>query len=607
MKAYKDTIPVFFAVDDNYAPLLGVALRSLLANADSRYFYRIHVLTAGLSTRNKRRILREVTENATLTFDDVSKEVARIAARLHMRDYYSAATYYRIFIGRLYPEYDRALYLDCDAIFAGDISKMYLTDIGNALLGAVREDVMAMEKVFGDYAKAVVGVPAEEYFNAGILLINLKKYRAMEIEKRFVDLMRERTFTVAQDQDYLNVLCHGKVYYFDPAWNHTAVRGALNDGNEPMIVHYKMDWKPWHHDGVLFAELFWQYADESSFSDTLRAIKKAYTPEEQARDVAARERLIEIARAETAAARRLRAPRGENNKAHYSPKENAMIDEAARAARLAIKEKITCYEKRGWFDLDVEDDPPTTPLLPGQVDYAYKKLRTRVGAFFANRVAKAFFEKKIRQGELVIKAVEGLENYRAVKGGAILTCNHFNPFDNYAVLKAIEKDMPKKALFKIIREGNYTSFEGLYGYFFRHCNTLPLGANLHVMGELAKGVSTLLARGEHILIYPEQGMWWNYKKPRPLKEGAFRFAARNKVPVIPFFISMEDTDKKDAAGFPIQAYTVHIMPAIHPDEDLPLRARVSAMRDRNYELMKAKYEEVYGIPLSYDSGAEGVV
>ena len=279
------------------------------------------------------------------------------------------------------------------------------------------------------------------------------------------------------------------------------------------------------------------------------------------------------------------------------------IDMNARAARLAVQEKIALFEGRGWFDIDVEDDPPTVPLKPHKVDYAYKKLKTRVGAFFANRVARAFFEKKIGKGELVIKEVRGIENFRAVRGGAMLTCNHFHPFDNYAVLKAIEKDLPGKSLYKIIREGNYTSFKGLYGYFFRHCNTLPLGANLHVMGELSRGVEALLARGERILIYPEQGMWWNYKKPRPLKDGAFRFAAKNGVPVIPFFITMEDTDTLDGAGFPIQAYTVHIMPAIYPDATLPLRVRIAAMRDKNYALLKEKYEEVYGVPLTYGERA----
>ena len=279
------------------------------------------------------------------------------------------------------------------------------------------------------------------------------------------------------------------------------------------------------------------------------------------------------------------------------------IDVNARAARLAVQEKIALFEGRGWFDIDVEDDPPTVPLQPHKVDYTYKKLKTRVGACFANRVARALFEKKIGKGVRVIMEVRGIENFRAVRGGAMLTCNHFHPFDNYAVLKAIEKDLPRKNLYKIIREGNYTSFKGLYGYFFRHCNTLPLGANLHVMGELSRGVEALLARGERILIYPEQGMWWNYKKPRPLKDGAFRFAAKNGVPVIPFFITMEDTDRLDGAGFPIQAYTVHIMPAIYPDTTLPLRTRIAAMRDKNYALLKEKYEEVYGVPLTYGERA----
>ena len=275
------------------------------------------------------------------------------------------------------------------------------------------------------------------------------------------------------------------------------------------------------------------------------------------------------------------------------------INEAARAARLAVLHKIEAYEKEGLFDRDVENDPPTVPLVPGQVDYTYCKQKTRAGAFWANRVARAFFEKKIRRGELIIKEVRGLQNYRAVHGGAMLTCNHFNPFDNYAVLKAIEKDLPRKSLYKIIREGNYTSFKGLYGYFFRHCNTLPLAANLHVMGELSRGVSTLLARGEHILIYPEQGMWWNYKKPRPLKDGAFRLAAKNGVPVIPVFITMEDSARLDGAGFPIQAYTVHILHAIYPDEKLPLRERIAAMRAENERLWRETYEKTYGIPLVY--------
>lgn len=275
------------------------------------------------------------------------------------------------------------------------------------------------------------------------------------------------------------------------------------------------------------------------------------------------------------------------------------MDTDGRKNRLAIIDRIAEYERNGWFECDVEDDPPTRPLTPGEVDYAKRKLSSKIKTFIANRVAHAYFERLIRRGELIIKEVRGIENYRAVNGGAMLTCNHFNAYDNYAVFKAIERELPTRELYKIIREGNYTSFGGIYGYFFRNCNTLPLGSNVHVLAELGEGVKTLLSRGEKILIYPEQGMWWNYRKPRPLKDGAFRFAAKNGVPVIPFFISMEDTDRADPNGFPIQAYTVHIMPAIYPDPDRSVRENCAVMRDRNYQLLKEKYEEVYGIPLTY--------
>ena len=275
------------------------------------------------------------------------------------------------------------------------------------------------------------------------------------------------------------------------------------------------------------------------------------------------------------------------------------MNETARKERLAVLEKIGEYERNGWFDRDVENDPPTVPLQPGTVDFAQSKWTTRCKTWIANRVAYAYFERLIRRQQLIIRAVHGIEHVREADCGAMITCNHFHPFDHYAVFKAIEGELPKKELYKIIREGNYTSFPGLYGYFFRNCNTLPLCSNIHVLGELFAGVEKLLARDEKILIYPEQGMWWNYKKPRPCKEGAYRFAAKSMVPVIPMFITMEDSDVLDEAGFPIQAYTVHILPLLRPDPRLSVRENCAAMKAKNEKMWKETYESVYGKPLCY--------
>lgn len=114
-----------------------------------------------------------------------------------------------------------------------------------------------------------------------------------------------------------------------------------------------------------------------------------------------------------------------------------------------------------------------------------------------------------------------------------------------------------------------------------------------------RAVSVLLGRGETILIYPEQGMWWNYRKPRPMQDGAFTLAVRNKAPVVPIFITMEDSDVYDGDGFPVQEYTLHILPAIYPDEKLSPSAAKEKMRNENYEAWVRTYEDVYKKTLIY--------
>ena len=263
-------------------------------------------------------------------------------------------------------------------------------------------------------------------------------------------------------------------------------------------------------------------------------------------------------------------------------------------------EKIRQYEKDGKFDIDVEDDPKTVQLLPNKIDYLAEKLSTRIFTKIANKKAENFYEKQIKNGTFIIKAVNGLENYKKVDDGAMITCNHFSAFDNYVVYRAIRDTFKKgQYLYKVIREGNYTSFRGLYGFFFRHCNTLPLSSNMETMKKFIKAVSVLLKRGEKILIYPEQAMWWNYKKPRPLKSGAFKFAVKNNVPIIPAFITLEDSDKLDSDGFNIPAHTIWFLDPIYPKKELSDKDNVEYLKSENYKVWKNLYEKVYKIPLEY--------
>jgi 1-acyl-sn-glycerol-3-phosphate acyltransferase len=273
--------------------------------------------------------------------------------------------------------------------------------------------------------------------------------------------------------------------------------------------------------------------------------------------------------------------------------------------RRAVLDKIAEKETAGLFHDCVEDDPPSKELLPEDVDYLCKKLSSKIKRRMANFVGDHYFLNLIKKDVLVIDGVEGEEHLGALKNGAIVTCNHFSAFDNYIVFHCIRKYLPKKYLYKIIREGNYTAFPGLYGFLFRHCNTLPLSSNRRTMINFMSSVNELLKRGETVLVYPEQEMWWNYRKPRPYKIGGFKIAYRAGVPVVPIFITMQhDETRTDGDGYPVQRHTLHIMPPIYPDTALGEKAGAEKMKEEAFALCKAKYEEVYGVPLTYATNEE---
>lgn len=268
--------------------------------------------------------------------------------------------------------------------------------------------------------------------------------------------------------------------------------------------------------------------------------------------------------------------------------------------RLEVLERIKEYEEKGMFTTDVEQDPPTIPLTPDKVDYLNKKLSSKFWMKFANHLARGHINKLIKNKQLIIKEVTGIENYIAIKNtGTIITCNHFNAFDNFAVYKAIEKHLKHRELKKVCREGNFTNFPGFYGFLFRHCNTLPLSQNPSTMKKFMEAVRVYLERGEQILIYPEQAMWWNYRKPRPLASGAFRFAAMHNAPVLPMFITMTDSDIIAPDGFPVQEYTIHILPAIWPKDELSVKQNAEYLKEENYRVWREVYEKTYGVPLTY--------
>lgn len=291
----KKIIPIVFAVDDNYAPFLGVTLKSIFDNCSKDYFYKLYVLNTGINEDNKKRLSVFETDISSLEYVNVEESLSKISSLLHLRDYYTNTTYYRFFIPSLLPEYDKVLYLDSDIIVLGDISELYNQDISDCYIGAIPEEVMALVNVFGDYVEQGLGIDRRKYFNAGVALLNTKAFREINVLDEFISLISKFAFKVTQDQDYLNVICKDKVKYIDLGWNKCPLKNPDFDDKNLKLIHYKLYYKPWLYKEVQYDEYFWKYAKLTSYYDYIKEIRKNYDEDNIVRDLFAYKRLMKTA------------------------------------------------------------------------------------------------------------------------------------------------------------------------------------------------------------------------------------------------------------------------------------------------------------------------
>lgn len=294
----KNIIPVFFAVDDGYIPFLGIALKSLIDNASDENKYQIKILYTNVSSENIRRIKKYEKENINIEFVDLNKQLEDIKEKLYTRNYFSNTTYYRLFIPELYPEYKKAIYIDSDTICLTDIANLYNIDMENNLIAGVPDGAIQAIDVFKDYVERVVGVSDyNNYFNAGIIVMNLEELRKYKFQDKFIYMLGKVRFEVAQDQDYMNRLCKGRVKLLDFSWNRMPIMGKQT--GDINIIHYNLGAKPWYFDDVLYQEYFWKYAEKTDFYNEIKEIGEKYTEEDKEKDDANSAKLIELAQIET--------------------------------------------------------------------------------------------------------------------------------------------------------------------------------------------------------------------------------------------------------------------------------------------------------------------
>lgn len=276
------TVPIFYATDEKYASFLSVSLTSLIANTDptADTTYRILIVHRGLSEESQQifrqmstdRIAIELYPMESYLIEAINSDRNKLNA-----DYVTMTIYFRLFLSEMFPEIDKAIYLDADTIINADIAQLYRIDLGHDLIAAVADNFVAANPETVYYSEEGLGIPCDQYVNSGMLLMNLKAMREGHFTERFVQLLNKYHFeSIAPDQDYLNVMCNGRIHYLDRRWNNMTGDGTEGP-DHPRIIHYNLFGKPWHYRDAPLADYFWRYAEGSAYYPRLIAILKEFS------------------------------------------------------------------------------------------------------------------------------------------------------------------------------------------------------------------------------------------------------------------------------------------------------------------------------------------
>ncbi|MGD1318958.1 glycosyltransferase family 8 protein [Chryseobacterium sp. 2R14A] len=282
-------LPIVFTCDDFYFKYTSVVIASLLVNQNKNCQYEINIISEFISDENKALAEKQISKFSNFSIKFIILEDFD-AAKFYLNSYMTVSTYYRFYIPQLFKNYERILYLDSDLIVDADISELAVMNFDDKLaicspspfivdkVKAGNDEVFTRE-YFHEYLK----MPDPTlYFNAGVMLYNLKKMNEIDITEKLFAAIEEIKKPLLQDQDILNSVLsrNGGVkmvsskYNMTKAYTITSKRiflenlkelfGISKKDNWFYIYHYVGKEKPWMEkriDGLLFEK----YAKKSPF------------------------------------------------------------------------------------------------------------------------------------------------------------------------------------------------------------------------------------------------------------------------------------------------------------------------------------------------------
>lgn len=279
------TIPVFYSITDDFTPYAAVSLSSLARFVDPKKDYTVTFLHQGLSKAHEESLASYAKDNLHVEFYEMSdtllKPIQDRKENYLRGDFFTMSIFYRLFIPDLFPQYDKAVYIDSDTVVNDDIAKLYETELGDNLIGACVDSSIQFVPEMLRYISEVLTLDPKKYINSGMLVMNAKAFRDEKFVDKFFSLLGRYHFDcIAPDQDYLNEICSGRIKYVDGRWD-----AMPNENTEPLanpsLIHYNLFFKPWHFTGIQYEDYFWQDAKDTVYEAELKAELAKTTDEDR--------------------------------------------------------------------------------------------------------------------------------------------------------------------------------------------------------------------------------------------------------------------------------------------------------------------------------------
>jgi len=241
-----ETINIVFSSDNKYAQFMAVTLCSIFENKKCLNKIDIYILDGGIKDNDKDKLAGlEVRYNFKITYINVDTSFFK---DFYVNNRMTSAAYFRTIIPKLLPCLEKILYLDCDIIITGDILELYKTNINNYFFAAVE-----------DYGSGNIRLdeldmpPHAKYFNSGVMLINLKKWRENNICEKLINYIKKHPERLKlYDQDALNALMWNNYLTIPLKYNYTTSLLYKYNSNynnvlkDNLVIHYAGD-KPWNY------------------------------------------------------------------------------------------------------------------------------------------------------------------------------------------------------------------------------------------------------------------------------------------------------------------------------------------------------------------------